>query len=68
MTKGLLGWLASSTSEVSGSRGMFKKNELEWLYRDVRCGRLHPANSLVAHEAIGQSAFGILGEEGWRWG
>jgi alkylation response protein AidB-like acyl-CoA dehydrogenase len=54
--------------EVSGGRGMFKGDELERLYRDVRCGRFHPANSMVVHEVIGKSALGILGEEGLRWG
>ena len=54
--------------DVSGGRGMFKTDELERLYRDVRCGRFHPANSMVVHEVIGKSALGILGEEGLRWG
>ncbi len=54
--------------EASGGRGMFKKNELERLYRDVRCGRFHPANSMVVHEVVGKSALGVLGEEGPRWG
>jgi len=54
--------------DVSGGRGMFKGDELERLYRDVRCGRFHPANSMVVHEVIGKSALGVLGEEGLRWG
>jgi alkylation response protein AidB-like acyl-CoA dehydrogenase len=53
--------------DVSGGRGMFKADELERLYRDVRCGRFHPANSMVVHEVIGKSALGVLGEEP-RWG
>ena len=28
--------------DVSGGTGMFRKNELERLYRDVRCGGFHP--------------------------
>ena len=54
--------------EVSGGRGMFKKSELERLYRDARCGRFHPANSMVVHEVIGKSALGVLGDKGPRWG
>jgi alkylation response protein AidB-like acyl-CoA dehydrogenase len=53
---------------VSGGGGMFKRNELERLYRDVRCGGFHPANSLLVHEIVGKSQLGIdLGEQP-RWG
>ncbi len=52
--------------DVSGGTGMFKKNELERLYRDVRCGGFHPANSAVAHEVVGKTALGVLGETA-RW-
>jgi alkylation response protein AidB-like acyl-CoA dehydrogenase len=52
--------------EVSGGTGMFKSNELERLYRDVRCGGFHPANSALVHELVGKSTLGILGEEP-RW-
>lgn len=52
--------------EISGGAGMFKRNELERLYRDVRCGPFHPANSSVTHEVVGKSALGVLGEEP-RW-
>jgi alkylation response protein AidB-like acyl-CoA dehydrogenase len=52
--------------DVSGGTGMFKKNELERLYRDVRCGGFHPANSAIAHEVVGKSALGLLGEA-VRW-
>jgi alkylation response protein AidB-like acyl-CoA dehydrogenase len=54
--------------DVSGGRGMFRGDELERLYRDARCGRFHPANSMTVHEVVGKSALGILGEEGLRWG
>lgn len=49
--------------DVSGGAGMFKRNELERLYRDVRCGGFHPANSSLVHELVGKSVLGILGEE-----
>lgn len=53
--------------EVSGGSGMFKTNELERLYRDVRCGGFHPANAALVHEIVGKTTLGILGEEP-RWG
>src|SRR5579883_838631 len=53
--------------EVSGGTGMFKGNELERLYRDVRCGGFHPASSSFAHEVVAKTTLGILGEEP-RWG
>jgi alkylation response protein AidB-like acyl-CoA dehydrogenase len=54
--------------EVSGGTGMFKTNELERLYRDVRCGGFHPANSALVHEIVGKTMLGVLGEAGPRWG
>ena len=53
---------------VSGGSGMFKSNELERLYRDVRCGGFHPANSLLVHEMIGKTMLGIDPAEQPRWG
>lgn len=53
---------------ISGGSGMFRSNELERMYRDVRCGGFHPANTLLAHEIVGKSALGIhLGDQP-RWG
>ena len=54
--------------DVSGGRGMFRGDELERIYRDARCGRFHPANSMTVHEVVGKSALGVLGETGLRWG
>ena len=54
--------------EVSGGSGMFKSDELERLFRDARCGRFHPANSMLVHEIVAKTALGIdLGEQP-RWG
>ena len=54
--------------EVSGGSGMFKTDELERLFRDARCGRFHPANSMLVHEIVAKTALGIdLGEQP-RWG
>jgi alkylation response protein AidB-like acyl-CoA dehydrogenase len=53
---------------TSGGLGMFKRSELERLYRDVRCGGFHPANPLLTHEIVGKTALGVdLGEQP-RWG
>jgi alkylation response protein AidB-like acyl-CoA dehydrogenase len=52
--------------DVSGGAGMFKSNELERIYRDVRCGGFHPASSALVHELVGKSALGVLGDEP-RW-
>ena len=54
--------------EVAGGSGMFRRNELERLYRDVRCGGFHPANSALTHEIVGKTALGVLGLPGPRWG
>jgi alkylation response protein AidB-like acyl-CoA dehydrogenase len=52
--------------DVSGGTGMFKGNELERIYRDVRCGGFHPANSAIVHEVVGKGLLGVLGETP-RW-
>jgi alkylation response protein AidB-like acyl-CoA dehydrogenase len=52
--------------EISGGSGMFKGQEIERLYRDVRCGGFHPANSALVHEIVGKTLVGVLGAEP-RW-
>jgi alkylation response protein AidB-like acyl-CoA dehydrogenase len=52
--------------DVSGGGGMFKGNELERLYRDVRCGGFHPGNDALTHEVVGKAVLGILTEQP-RW-
>jgi len=54
--------------DASGGFGMFKKSELERLFRDCRAGRFHPANSALAHEVVGKLALGINPDEAPRWG
>jgi alkylation response protein AidB-like acyl-CoA dehydrogenase len=54
--------------DLSGGFGMFKKSELERLFRDARAGRFHPANSLLSHELIGKLTLGIDPDEQPRWG
>jgi len=54
--------------DMSGGAGLYKTNELERLYRDVRAGGFHPANSALVHEIVGKTTLGIdLGEHP-RWG
>jgi alkylation response protein AidB-like acyl-CoA dehydrogenase len=54
--------------DVSGGFGMFKKSELERLFRDARAGRFHPANSALSHEVVGKLTLGINPDETPRWG
>ena len=53
--------------DVVGGGAISKRNELERIYRDVRAGTIHPANSMLVHEIVGKSALGVLGEYP-RWG
>jgi alkylation response protein AidB-like acyl-CoA dehydrogenase len=53
---------------ISGGAGMYRRSELERLYRDVLCGGFHPANPLLTHEFIGKMALGIDVAEQPRWG
>jgi alkylation response protein AidB-like acyl-CoA dehydrogenase len=52
--------------DVSGGGGMFRGNELERLYREVRCGGVHPGNDALTHEVVGKSLLGVLDEQP-RW-
>jgi len=54
--------------DLSGGFGMFKKSELERLFRDSRAGRFHPANSTLTHELIAKMTLGINPDEQPRWG
>jgi alkylation response protein AidB-like acyl-CoA dehydrogenase len=54
--------------DLSGGFGMFKKSELERLFRDCRAGRFHPANSALTHEIVGKLTLGINPDEQPRWG
>ena len=52
--------------DVAGGAAMFKGNELERLYRDVRCGGFHPGNDALTHEVVGKAVLGVLAEQP-RW-
>jgi alkylation response protein AidB-like acyl-CoA dehydrogenase len=54
--------------DLSGGGGAFKRNRLEQLFRDVRMGRFHPGNSMLAHELIGKLCLGIDPDSPQRWG
>ena len=60
--------IADRALEVSGGFGMFKKSEMERLFRDARAGRFHPANSSLTHELLGKLALGINPDDPQRWG
>lgn len=60
--------IADTALEVSGGFGMFKKSEMERLFRDARAGRFHPANSSLTHELLGKLALGINPDDPQRWG
>jgi len=60
--------IADLALELSGGFGMFKKSEMERLFRDARAGRFHPANSSLTHELLGKLALGINPDDPQRWG
>jgi alkylation response protein AidB-like acyl-CoA dehydrogenase len=52
--------------DVTGGGGMVRGNELERLYRDVRCGGFHPANDALSHELVAKTLLAI-DPAGPRW-
>ena len=60
--------VADRALDLSGGAAVFKRNRLEQLYRDIRMGRFHPGNTLLAHELIGKLCLGIDPDEAPRWG
>jgi alkylation response protein AidB-like acyl-CoA dehydrogenase len=60
--------VADIALDLSGGFGMFKKSELERLFRDCRAGRFHPANAALTHELIAKMTLGIDLDEQPRWG
>jgi alkylation response protein AidB-like acyl-CoA dehydrogenase len=60
--------VVDAAMELSGGFGMFKKSELERLFRDSRAGRFHPANSALTHEIVAKTALGIDLDAQPRWG
>jgi alkylation response protein AidB-like acyl-CoA dehydrogenase len=60
--------IVDKAMDLSGGFGMFKKSELERLFRDARAGRFHPANPALSHELVGKLSLGINPDEQPRWG
>jgi alkylation response protein AidB-like acyl-CoA dehydrogenase len=60
--------IADRALDVSGGFGMFRKSELERLFRDARAGRFHPANSSLSHEIVGKLVLGVDPDAAPRWG
>ncbi len=54
--------------DLSGGSAVFKSNRLEQIFRDVRMGRFHPGNTLLAHELIGKLCLGVNPDDPQRWG
>jgi alkylation response protein AidB-like acyl-CoA dehydrogenase len=54
--------------DLSGGAGAFRRNRLEQLFRDVRMGRFHPGNTMLAHELIGKLCLGVDPDDPQRWG
>jgi len=52
--------------DVTGGAAMFKRHEIERLYRDVRAGGFHPGTDAYTHEVIGKVALGVAADEP-RW-
>ena len=62
-------WRVVDTAfDLGGGFGIFKRNELERLFRDARLGRIHPANSALTREFVAKTALGISPDESPRWG
>jgi alkylation response protein AidB-like acyl-CoA dehydrogenase len=54
--------------DLTGGGGAFRRNRMEQLFRDVRMGRFHPGNTMLAHELIGKLSLGINPDDPQRWG
>jgi alkylation response protein AidB-like acyl-CoA dehydrogenase len=62
-------WRVVDTAfELAGGFGIFKKNEIERLFRDARLGRIHPANASLTRELVAKTTLGISPDEQPRWG
>jgi len=54
--------------DLSGGSAVFKSNRLEQIFRDVRMGRFHPGNTLLAHELVAKLCMGLNPDDPQRWG
>ena len=60
--------MVDTALDLTGGAGVFKRNRIEQLFRDVRLGRMHPANRLMVHEVVGKTALGVDPDAAPRWG
>lgn len=60
--------IADHALDLTGGAGAFKRNRLEQIFRDVRMGRFHPGNTMLAHELIGKLCLGLDPDDPQRWG
>ena len=54
--------------DLTGGAGAFKRSRMEQIFRDVRMGRFHPGNTMLAHEVIGKLCLGVNPDDPQRWG
>ena len=54
--------------DLAGGYAINKRSELERLFRDSRLGRIHPANTALAHEFVAKLNLGLDPDEMPRWG
>jgi alkylation response protein AidB-like acyl-CoA dehydrogenase len=60
--------IVDKAMDLSGGAAAFKRNRLEQIFRDVRMGRFHPGNTLLAHELVGKLCLGLDPDDPQRWG
>jgi len=60
--------IVDTALDLTGGAGLFKRNRIEQLFRDVRLGRVHPANRLAVYEIVGKSSLGLDPDARPRWG
>lgn len=62
-------WKVVDTAlDLAGGYGIFVASGVERLFRDARLGRIHPANSALAHEIVGKLTLGVDPDAQPRWG
>jgi alkylation response protein AidB-like acyl-CoA dehydrogenase len=60
--------IVDTAMDLSGGAAAFKRNRIEQIFRDVRMGRFHPGNRLLAPELIGKLCLGVDPDHSPRWG
>lgn len=60
--------VADRALDLTGGAGAFKRSRLEQIFRDVRMGRFHPGNALLAPEIIAKISLGLNPDDPQRWG